>query len=101
MQPEERRPLLDRQLIKREMRGRFRYRKLEFVAPHRGRLIGTGVDQVEGVTVERLACDGDRVERLAGAVQPSQFLQRGVVERLHAERGPVDAGGAISGKTRR
>ncbi len=33
-------------------------------------------------------------------MQPSQRLQRGVVQRLHAERYPVDAGRAVAAKPR-
>ena len=34
-------------------------------------------------------------------MQPAQGFQRGVVQRLHAERDAVDAGGAIAAKPRR
>ena len=92
MQAEERRALFDRQLIERQMLGRLRYREFQFVRPHLRRLAGAGIDQVERIAVEGSARDGDRVERLARGVQTSERLQRGVVQRLHAERNPVDAG---------
>ena len=100
VQAEERRAFLDRELIERQMFGGFRNRELQFVGPHLRRLVGAGVDQVERVAVERGARDRDRIERLARAVQSSQRLQRGVVERLHAERDAVDAGCAIAAKPR-
>ena len=100
MQAEERRAFLDRELIERQMFGGFRNRQLQFVGPHLRRLVGAGVDQVERVAVERGARDRDRIQRLARAVQPSQRLQRSIVERLHAERDAVDAGCAIAAKPR-
>ena len=98
MQAEERRAFLDRELVERQMFGGFRNRELQFVGPHLRRLVGTGVDQVERVTIERAARDRDRIQRFARAVQSSERLQRGVVERLHAERDAVDAGCAIAAK---
>ena len=38
----------------------------------------------------------DRLDRLGDAVAAAQRLQVGVVQRLHADREPVDAGGAIA-----
>ena len=101
MKREERRAFLDRQLIERQMLGGFRDRELQLIGPHLGPLVGTGVDQVERITLERAARDCDRIECFARGVQASQFLQGRVVQSLHAERDPVDAGGAVTGKTRR
>ena len=98
MQAEERRAFLDRELIERQMLGGFRDRELQLVGPHLRGLVGPGVDQIERIAVEGGARDRDRVQRLARGVQPSQCLQRGVVQRLHAERHPVDAGCAIAAK---
>ena len=100
VQAEERRALLDGQLIQRQMLGGFRDRALQLIRPHLGRLVGAGIDQVERIALEVLARDRHRVERLARGMQPSQRLQRGIVQRLHAERDPVDAGCAIAGKAR-
>jgi hypothetical protein len=75
MQAEKRRAFLDRELVEREMLGGFRNRELQFVRPHLRRLVGTGVDQVERVAVERAACDRDRVQRLARTVQSSERFQ--------------------------
>ena len=100
VQAEERRAFLDRELIERQMFGRFRNRQLQLIGPHLRRLVGAGVDQVERIAVERGAGDRDRIQRLARAVQPTQRLQRGVVQRLHAERDAVDAGCAIAAKPR-
>ena len=96
MQSEERRAFLDGELIERQMLGGFRNRQLQFVGPHLRRLVGAGVDQVERVAVECRARDRHRIERLARAVQASQRFQRSIIQRLHAERHPVDAGGAIA-----
>ncbi len=101
VQAEERRALFDGELIERQMLGGFRDRQLQFIRPHLRGLVGTGVNQIERITVEGAARDCDRVERLARGMQPSQRFQRGIVERLHAERNPVDAGGAIAAKPRR
>ena len=101
VQAEERRALFDGELIERQMLGGFRDRELQFFGPHRGRLVGAGIDQVERIAIERGARDRDRIQRLARAVQPAQRLQRGIVQRLHAERHAVDAGCAIAAKARR
>ena len=101
VQAEERRAFLDGELIERQMLGGFRDRELQFVRPHRGRLVGAGIDQVERIAIERVARDRDRIERLARGVQSAERLQRGIVQRLHAERDAVDAGGAIAAKARR
>ncbi|MGY3427911.1 hypothetical protein ACVWZW_008415 [Bradyrhizobium sp. F1.13.4] len=82
------------------MLGRLVDRETQFIGPHRRRLVGTGVDQVERITIERAARDGNRVEGLACAVHAAERLQRGIVERLHAERDAIDAGGAIAGEAR-
>ena len=101
VKPEEWRALLDRELVERQMLGGFRDRALQLLRPHLRGLVGTGVDQVERIAVERAARDRDRIERFARGVQPSQRAQRRIVQRLHAERNPVDAGGAVAGKARR
>jgi len=101
MQAEERRLRLDRELIERQMLGGFRDREVQLIRPHLRRLAGAGINQVERITIKGGAGDRDRVERLARGVQTSQRFQRGVVQRLHAERNPVDAGGAIAAKPRR
>jgi hypothetical protein len=100
VQAEERRALFDRELIERQMFRGLRDRVLQFGGPHFRRLVGPGIDQVERIAVEDLARDRHRIERFARGMQASQRLQRGVVQRLHAERHPVDAGGAIAGKAR-
>ncbi len=100
VQAEERRALLDGELVERQMFGGFRDRVLQFGGPHLRGLARAGIDQVERIAVEGLAGDRHRIERLARGVQPAQRLQRGVVQRLHAERYPVDAGRAVTGKAR-
>ncbi len=57
------------------MFGGFADRELQFVGPHGRRLIGAGIDQVERITIERIARDGDGIERLARAVQAAERLQ--------------------------
>ena len=65
------------------------------------RLPRPGVDQIERIAVERFPRDGDGVERLLRGVHAAKLFQRRIVERLHAERDAVDAGGAIAAKARR
>ena len=101
VQAEERRALFDGELVERQMFGRLRDREFQFIGPHRGRLVGAGVDQVERIAVERGARDRDRIERFTRGVQSSERFQRGIVQRLDAERHPVDAGRAIAAKPRR
>ena len=52
MKGEERRALLDRQLIERQMLGRFPNRKLQLIGPHPWRLTGAGVDQVKRIALK-------------------------------------------------
>jgi hypothetical protein len=80
------------------MLGRFRDREFQFIRPHLRGLVGAGVNQIERIPVERGARDRHRVQRLARGVESAQCFQRGIVERLHAERNPVDAGCAIAAK---
>ncbi|GJE60415.1 hypothetical protein MPOCJGCO_2527 [Methylobacterium trifolii] len=100
-QPEERRAGLDGELVEGQVLGRPRDRIRQLGPPRRRRLAGAGVDQVEGGAGERRLRDPDRLERLRGAVQAPERLQRGVVERLDAERHPVDPGGPVAAKTPR
>src|SRR3954468_7963732 len=80
------------------MFGGFIDRTREFGAPSFGRLTGTRIDQIERIAVEGFARDRDSIERLLGGVQPAEFFERGIVERLHAERHTIDAGYAITRK---
>ena len=96
MQRVERRLGLDGELIERQMLGRLRDGALEFVGPRRRCLTRPRVNQVERIALEGCAGDLDRIERLLRGVQPAKLLQRVVVERLHAERNPVDARVAIT-----
>src|SRR6478672_8942596 len=100
MQRGKRRVGLDGQLIKRQMLGGFRDGALELGRPGLRRLARPRVDQVEGIALERGACDRDGGERLLRGVRAPEFLQLRVVERLYAERDAVDAGRAIAGKAR-
>ena len=100
MQTEKRRAFLDRQLIERKVLGGFCDREFQFAGPGLGGLIGAGIDQIEGIALERTARDRNRVQRLTRAMQTPEHLQRRIVQRLHAERDAVDAGAAIAGETR-
>ena len=74
MQRGERRAVLDGELIERQMFGGFRNRAREFGAPGFRRLVRPRVDQIEGIALEDLARDGDRIERfLRGMQRPSAF----------------------------
>ena len=97
----ERRVLLDGELIEREMLGGFGDRALELGAPRLRRLARPRVDEIERIALERRARDLHRIERFLRGVQPAEFLQRRIVERLHAERHAIDAGRAIAAKARR
>ena len=96
MQRRERRVLLDGELVERQMLGGFRDGALELDGPGLRRLPRPRIDEVEGIALEHRARDRDRVERLARRVQASELLERRIVERLHAERHAVDAGGAVA-----
>ena len=63
----------------------FRDRPLEFRSPSIKALLGPRIDEIEGITVENRTGDCDCIERLLRAVQPTEFLERGVVEGLYAE----------------
>ena len=66
------------------------------------RLAGPRIDQVEGEPREDVARASSTARRASATSwrRPSA-LQRGVVERLHAERDAVDAGGAIAAEALR
>src|SRR3981189_1850143 len=100
MQRREGRLRLDGELVEREMLGRLRDGAGELGAPGRDRLAWTRIDQIEGIALENPARDRDRVERLAHRVEPAELLEYRVVERLHAERDPVDARRPIAAKAR-
>src|ERR1700688_314923 len=88
----ERRVRLDGQLIKREMFGRLRNGALELGRPGIERLARPCIDKIERITIEDRARYVDRIERLLHRVQPAKFFERGVIERLYAERYAIDAG---------
>src|SRR5258708_22358266 len=98
MQVRKWRARFDRQLIEREMLGGFRDGAGELGTPSLRSLAGPGVDQIEGIALERRARDRNRLERLLRRVQAPERCERGVIERLHAERDAVDAGRAIAAK---
>ena len=100
VQVEKRRALLDGQLVERQMLRRFRDRVPQFLGPHRWRLVGTRVNQIEGIAIEDGARDRHRLQRLARGMQASESLQRRIVQRLHAERHAVDARRAIAAEPR-
>ena len=95
----ERRVGLDGELVEREMLGRLGDGARELGAPGRRGLARPRIDEVERIALERAARDRDGGERLVGRVHAPERLERGVVERLHAERHPVDAGGAVARET--
>ena len=101
MERRERRLLLDGQLIKRKMLAGLGERPPELARPIARRLPRPRVDEIEGIAVEHAAGDADRVKRLARRMQAPELGQRRVVERLHAERYAIDAGGAVAAETRR
>mgnify|MGYP001611871623 CR=1 FL=1 len=99
-QAEERRARLDGQLIEREMLGRFRDGALELDGPGGQRLARPRINEIERIALEDRARDRNGRERLLRRVQTAQFLERAIVERLHAERDTIDAGAAIAAEAR-
>ena len=92
---------LDRELIERKVVAGLRQRRLQLARPGFGLLVRPGVDEIERVAIEHAARDGDGVERLTRRMHAAEFGQHAIVERLHAERHPIDAGGAVAAKARR
>ena len=82
MEPEERRALLDGELVERQMVGREADSLLQLASPGVRRLARPGVDQVEGEAGKGRPRDLDRPERLGDVVQPAEEFQVAVVERL-------------------
>ena len=60
--------------------------------PLRRGLAGQGIDQIERDPRKVLLGDLKRRDTLSGVMQPPEETQRGIVERLQAERHPVDPG---------
>ena len=63
----------------------FRDRPLEFRSPGIKALLRPRIDEIEGITVKNRTGDCDCIEGLLRAMQPAEFLERRVVEGLHAE----------------
>ena len=101
MQRGEWRLLLDGELIERQMLGGFVDRAEKLGAPCGRRLARARVNQIERIALECGAGDLHGVERFLRGVQPPEFFQRRIVERLHAERDAIDAGRPIAAKARR
>ena len=85
------RPRLDGELVEGEMVGCQRESAIQLLLPVSQRLVGAGVDQVEGQPRENPARQFERVDCLARTMATAKVLQRRVVERLDAERQPVHA----------
>ena len=101
MQPLEDRVGLDGELIEREMLARHLDCFGELGAPRPFGLAGPRVNQVERGARKNGLSGLHRRDRLCDAVATAESLQVGVVERLHADREPVDAGGAVAAKAAR
>ena len=97
----ERRLLLDGELVEREVVGRHADRLFELGAPGGQRLPGPRIDQVEGKPREDGARKLHGAARILHVMDAAERLQRGVVERLHAERDAVHAGAPIAAETLR
>ena len=91
------RAFLDGQLVERQMVGGVADRLFELGRPGLERLAGPRIDQVEGQARKDLARQSDRL-----SAPPSTLCSRprncrsAIVQRLHAERDAVDAGGAVA-----
>ena len=95
-----RRVWLDGQLIERQVLAGLGQSELEFARPLGRLLPRPGVDQVERVARKHRARDGDGIERLARRMHAAELRQRPIVQRLNAERHPVDPGGPVAAKAR-
>ena len=87
---------LDRQVIEREVRRRERQRRREVGRALGERLARQRVHQVEVEGGEGGLRFVDRGARLRRVVDPAERVQLGVVEALHSDRQPRDAGLGVS-----
>ena len=101
MEEVEARAGLDGQLIEAEMAARMVERPFELGRPGLDGLAGAGVDQIERETREQPCGEVDRRERLGRRVLAPEEPERPVIERLDAERDPVDPGRPEAGETTR
>ena len=92
------RAFLDGELVERQMVCGMADGLLKLRCPCLRRLAGARLDQVERQARKDFARQPDRVQRFRNIVQPAEEAQIGIVQRLHAERHPVDAGGAVAAK---
>ena len=93
----ERRPLLPGERVRRDVIGGERQRLPEVVVPRGQRLPGHGEDEVEAHVVEAGRARRTPPPRacLVRGMVATQRAQQRLLERLCAERQPVDAGGAV------
>ena len=80
------------------MIGRVARARAELILPGPARLPLSRIDQVERDAREMALGERERGERFIGAVLAAERLEAVIVERLHPEREPVDAGGAVAGE---
>ena len=90
------RPVLDGQLIKRQVVDRHRQRLGQFRPPVDQRLVLPGVDQVEAHAIEMRPCDIEGDPRLGDRVQSAKPPKVIVAKRLYPHRHPVDPGVGIA-----
>ncbi len=83
---------LDGQLVEAEMAARQRQGARQLRPPGSDRLAGSGIDQIERVALEQAGRLADRRQRAGLVVLAAEAAERRIVERLDAERQPVDAG---------
>ena len=82
----------DGQLVERQMLASEREGLVELAPPSVDALAGAGVDQVEREPGKSGGGLLDRGDRLGAVVRPAEKAQGRRIERLHAERQPVDPG---------
>ena len=92
----ERRALLDGELIEREVVGGMIQRASQLRFPLDRRLSFPRIDQIERHALEMALGERKRGQRFFGRVLSSKRFEASIVERLHAERQPVDAGRPIA-----
>ena len=82
---------LDGQLVDAEMAVGMAQGAVELGFPGGAGLAGARIDQIEREAFEQARGQIDRGQRLGGGVLAPEQAQRGVIERLNAERDPVHA----------
>ena len=90
------RAVLDSELVEREMPIGKIQRLAQFAFPKLSALVLSRINKIERKTREMFRGKRNRLPRLIAHMGAAEKFKRIVIQRLHAERKPVDAGGAKS-----